>query len=261
MRVQLIHKIFEANYSRVKIMIKNLFQNKVIAFLILLQRTGLQKPRNRLLAKIDFKYFRGILILPSILIQSFNSESVFRNYLQSVHPESNLLVEQIRLAPKNRVLDIGCGIAGYHRLWIDNFSSEPKQLYLLDSTNFNLQSLLYGYGKTDRFYNSLKLAKIFIMKDQANLNIDKQIEILEIEENLRLPENLGLVCSFVSWGFHFPLSIYWDEVLRNLVKGGRLIVDVRTNSNEYTFLKENKHFEIVREIKFGGTTRFVLVKV
>lgn len=46
---------------------------------------------------------------------------------------------------------------------------------------------------------------------------------------------LDLVISLVSWGFHFPVSTYLDQVHDLLREGGRLILDLRKRKDQDTW--------------------------
>jgi SAM-dependent methyltransferase len=61
-------------------------------------------------------------------------------------------------------------------------------------------------------------------------------------------QKFDLVVSLIAWGFHFPLTVYLDEVLHNLRPGGRIIVDVRTGGEGETALDARKlRYEILHE--------------
>ena len=38
---------------------------------------------------------------------------------------------------------------------------------------------------------------------------------------------MELVISLISWGFHYPIQTYLDQVFALLAKGGTMIIDVR----------------------------------
>ena len=46
-----------------------------------------------------------------------------------------------------------------------------------------------------------------------------------------LPEALDLVISLISWGFHYPVAVYADQVREILRPGGRVILDVRKGTD------------------------------
>ena len=68
----------------------------------------------------------------------------------------------------------------------------------------------------------------------------QQIFLQEAEDNkIKFNEKFDLVVSLISWGFHYPLSTYLDQVYQKMALGGVLIIDVRkvTMSDPLTELR------------------------
>jgi hypothetical protein len=165
-----------------------------------------------------------------------NTKKVKKRYLESVLTEAQALTylaESFVNDDSFKVLDIGCGIAGYHRDWLRSRSNSNDHLYLLDSNNFHLSALAYGHGDSKRYYNSLNLAKYFIMQDN---DFATNIKLLDIAKSYDFPLQIDLVVSFISWGFHYPLSLYWERVLASTKLGGCIMVDIRKDSESERFL-------------------------
>ena len=49
--------------------------------------------------------------------------------------------------------------------------------------------------------------------------------------NDEFPKDVDVVTSYISWCFHYPKEVYWDKVMSNLKKGGKLLLDVRVLSD------------------------------
>ncbi len=47
------------------------------------------------------------------------------------------------------------------------------------------------------------------------------------DAGIDLPQQVDLVISLISWGFHYPVATYLDRTHELLKPGGRLILDVR----------------------------------
>jgi SAM-dependent methyltransferase len=142
-------------------------KNILTAFLILLQRTDIQK--YFLSGKFRSIYAKfSILSTLVILANSFRYKKIFELYYESIKKESelicNLVTDNFKTKTKIIILDIGCGIAGYHSKLL-NLKSKSIQLYLMDNSEFNLKALRYGFGDSNRYYNSLYLAKNFLNKN------------------------------------------------------------------------------------------------
>ena len=223
-----------------------------VAYLVLIQRTNIQKQiTNSTFLFID-RIFRGAIKNVSILIQSINHKKVLEKYYETVIVEDNLLNEIVaKLSGKNiSIIDIGCGIAGYHKNWLRNNKERDIQLFLMDSSTFNLAALRYGHGEFNRYYNSLKLAKKLLLKSSGAKR--ESIQLIEVKSSFleKLPKNLDLIISFISWGFHYPLDTYWDLMLERMTIGSSvMIIDVRKNSisSDFLFTQKNVTIEIITE--------------
>jgi hypothetical protein len=165
---------------------------------------------------------------------------VFIAYEAVTITESNLLCELIlKEFPEGEltILDIGVGIGGYHKKWLRE-SNNNATLFLMDNSEFNLKSLSYGHGISDRYYNSLLLTKKFL----NNINNPKvEIETIEIKKEYpdKIPHRLDLIVSFISWGFHYPLEDYWSTIIQKMTFNSSIIlIDIRKHSPSYNFLQE-----------------------
>ena len=137
--------------------------------------------------------------------------------------------------PKN-ILDIGCGVAGIDIMLFKRYSRENKSpnFHLLDRTEIN-QKVYYGLEKTAAYYNSLVTAKDLLM---ANGVSESHIHTQEVTGAPIFPEKkFGLIISLISWGFHYPVSAYLDQVYNLLIDGGVLIMDVRKDTDGLSFLE------------------------
>jgi hypothetical protein len=231
------------------------WNNFKTSLLILLQQTSLQKNRfstslpnwlNRLI-----KYFL-------ILVKALNSSRVFKEYENLVLFNSNYLLNFINRS-ELKVLDIGCGIAGYHKSWLRIYKGN---LTLFDSSTFNFTSLRYGYGSKNRYYNSLNLANRYLQEFNES---NTQIRIIDSKFKSFSDQKYDLIISFLSWGFHFHLNTYWDEAINSLEIGGLIILDIRKFSTSYEFFINNiynSNLLVLHEMEINNrVTRFVAKKI
>lgn len=137
------------------------------------------------------------------------------------------------------ILDIGCGLGG-----IDVFLSQeydnPK-LYLMDNTKVSKKPI-YGFDRGESFYNSF-MATNELMK----ANEIKNYEFIDISDGIPELNNIDLVISILSWGYHYSLSVYLDWVYKILSKDGMLIIDIREYTNGVNILK--KKFKMLLPIR------------
>jgi hypothetical protein len=224
---------------------KKYVYNFLTALLILLQRTGIQKSNSILL-----KNFNGLtknkFNIINVLFHSLSYNKVFYAYEIETVNESNLLCKLIleEFPEKNlTILDIGVGIGGYHKKWVREHSNNST-LYIMDNSEFNIRALSYGHGNSDRYYNSLFLTKNFL-NDVDNSKV--KVEAIEIKKDYpgKIPNHLDLIISFISWGFHYSLEDYWSTIIQRMsLNSSIILVDVRKNSQSYSFLKEQTNFSL-----------------
>ena len=223
-----------------------------MAYLVLIQRTNIQKQVTNSTFLFFDRLFRGFTRNIYILIQSINHKIVLEKYYETIIGESKLLNDTVaKLSGKSiSIIDIGCGIAGYHKDWLRDNKEKEIQLFLMDSSTFNLAALRYGHGEVNRYYNSLKLAKKLLIKLSGAKR--ESIQLIDVKSGFleKLPNKLDLITSFISWGFHYPLDIYWDLILARMTIGSSImLIDVRKNSisSDFLFTQKNVTIEIISE--------------
>lgn len=136
------------------------------------------------------------------------------------------------------IVDIGSGIGIQNILLAELCESNyipPVKILMIDKTKTE-DNIWYGFQKEGAFYNSLSLSK-HIVED----NSTAQVRVHEALPNYHINadnESVDLVTSFISWGFHYPIETYLDEVIRVMKPGATLIVDVRKHSGGWDKLEE-----------------------
>ena len=140
-----------------------------------------------------------------------------------------------------RVLDIGCGIGLLDLLIYRNAAGRKPELYLFDRS-VELSKLstsgIAPTGFNDRyvFTASLKLAASFL---KLNGVAGCDIRLCEVGAwNIRQGAPFDLVFSRKSWGFHYPLSEYLEEVVSSLADKGIVITDVRGNQDGEDLMRQ-----------------------
>lgn len=133
----------------------------------------------------------------------------------------------VQLAPYlpkrvERFLDIGCGLGGidvklYHYFRTQSYTW--PEVLLMDGDGIGEE--LYGYQDLIDYYNS----KVVMVK-LLRANRVESFKVIKPGKKLKA-NSLDLVLSLLSWGHHYPVSEYLENVSRALRPGGRLILDVR----------------------------------
>jgi len=224
---------------------KKHYYNFLTAVLILLQRNNPQQSNSNILKNVN-RLTKNKFNIINILFHALSSKKVFYAYKIETASESNLLYKLIiEEFPEQdlTILDVGVGIGGYHKKWIREHSNSST-LYLMDNSEFNSRALLYGHGDSDRYYNSLFLTRNFLnIHDSSKVKV-KSIEIKK-EYPGKLPNHLDLIISFISWGFHYSLEDYWITITQRMsLFTSIILIDIRKNSQSYSFLKEQTNFSL-----------------
>ncbi len=122
------------------------------------------------------------------------------------------------------ILDIGCGVAGIDALLYRHYLHQDPEMYLIDKTEMP-NKIYYSYNEKGCYYNSLDISKNILTMNGVP---PRKIFLEEARENkIGFNQRFDLVISLLSWGFHYPLSTYLDEVYEKMSSGGVLIIDVR----------------------------------
>jgi hypothetical protein len=196
---------------------------------ILFQRTAyLVIPRNIFYKKLNklspWSLYNFVVLLES----ACRKKSVKRLFNDDMQNE----YESIRsFLPENcsKILDIGCGVAGIDVLLHRHYDCDNDiKFYLLDKTNID-KKVYYFFEKKGSFYNSLQIAKRILCDNGIPR---KNIYLLEVtaDHDIKAESGLDLVISLISWGFHYPVSVYLEQVYDSLNQGGRLIMDIRQST-------------------------------
>jgi SAM-dependent methyltransferase len=191
-----------------------------------------------------FRQSRVMQALKKVLPKriSYATESFFSHYNTPMAIESffrsrkvaRLLNDEMKVEyeamkaylPKkaSTILDIGCGVAAIDVLLFKHYIQESPSMYLLDKTEMP-GKVYYSYTAKGCYYNSLSTSKNIL---EMNGVPARNIFLEEAEDNvLKFDAKFDLVVSLISWGFHYPLSTYLDQVYEKMNVGGVLILDVR----------------------------------
>lgn len=213
---------------------------------ILFQRTAYLKYTNSFLYKALRKVSPMPLYKPVVYLESFFRGGAIKDlYMEDMAHEyaviKNALPEECR-----SVLDIGCGIAGINIFIQKHYNNEDLKFYLLDKSAVE-DNVFYLFNARGAFYNSLDLARDTLMSS----GIKKQnIALLEANEknDISVAGSLDLIISLISWGFHYPIATYLDRVHEILSEKGRLIIDVRKETDGLDLLKSRfSNVQIIEE--------------
>lgn len=200
---------------------------------ILLQRTNLQRLNPKLyrgLRKLPLHYESWLLGVEARL----RGAAIKAAFLANIAEEYASLKPHLPASAKN-ILDVGCGIAGIDVPLYEHYAGDTH-ITLLDRTGVDDAAFSYGMGAEERFYNSLDLARAFLVENGVKAD---HITLMEVVPGFTLPADarFDLVVSLISWGYHYPVATYLDQVYNALNPGGRVILDIRKGYGSETELE------------------------
>ncbi len=217
---------------------------------ILFQRTAYLKYTHSLLYRALRKVSPFSLYKKTVHLEScVRGNKIKAMYMDDMTHEYNVIKGDL---PENcqSVLDIGCGIAGINILVNQHYKNLDIKFYLLDKSEIE-NNVFYLFNSKGAFYNSLELAC-----DTLSTNGILRKNIIPIVANekneIAIDEKIDLIISLISWGFHYPVSTYLDRAYEILSENGRLIIDVRKDTDGLDLLiSKFAHVDVIEE----NTTR------
>lgn len=184
----------------------------------------------------------------SVGVESFfTKKEVERLFSEDMKNEYVNISNYLPLKVKN-ILDIGCGIGGIDVFLSKHYLQQNPNFYLLDKTEMP-RKVYYSLTKKGCYYNSLSVTKNFLVNNGIS---EDRIFLQEATDDNKIGFNVkfDLVISLISWGFHYPVETYLDQVYDKLEQGGVLIIDVRKGDQGLEKLKTK--FSNVTVIYAGG---------
>lgn len=196
---------------------------------ILFQRTGyLAYPKFgslRMLKKLcPWSLYETYVMLESV----FRRKKVKQLFNQDIVDEYENIKSYLP-SECSRILDIGCGVGGMDVMLYRHYNGGGNiEFYLFDKTKLS-GKIYYGFKKKAEFYNSLEIAEEILYSNGMER---EKIHLLEVPDDYKInvKPDVDLIMSLLSWGFHYPVSKYIDQVYDILRHGGHLILDVRKKS-------------------------------
>lgn len=149
----------------------------------------------------------------------------------------------------NHVLDIGSGVGGINILTYQAFESRPE-IWLLDKSGMS-DVWNKGYHEntsTFSYYNSFEYAVALL---SLNGVPSSKVHCCDFDiDGFPYGKKFDLIYSFLSWGFHYPISVYLEDVSKSLSSRGILVVDIRKGTDGKAALVE--HFGMPATVVLDG---------
>ena len=187
-------------------------------------------------------------------IDKWNSDGYIQRKIKNFE-----YIDQHFNIPFKNILDIGCGKAYESREFNKKYKSN---LWLIEGNSTNNTDLATAskgkyHSSADEFLYYFPIDSV--KKELDNLNT-QNYTLLDCSNKIELSEDLkfDLITSYLSCGYHYPLSTYKDLILKHSHKDTKLVFDIR-NRKGALILEEG--VEIVHEFyKHGGKYAMCQIK-
>lgn len=200
---------------------------------LLLQKTDYQKEN---VLKILCKRFELVDVYSRHLLPHVDTNSIQRLsklYYNDMKEEFQKMQPHIPDDAEN-MLDIGCGLGGIN-IFLSNHYNGDVNHYLLDKTE--ISKIYYGFRQTPAAYNSLNVTREFLTSNGID---NERLTTIDIRsDEFPTDTDFCLIISLKSWGFHYPIETYLNDVKNALNEDGKLIVDIRKGTNSLDILNNN----------------------
>lgn len=198
---------------------------------LLLQRTEYQRPMFRsLFETLGLKNLYDKHLIN--YLDKNSTDELLMKYYEDLKAEYKQMKKYLPESVDN-IIDIGCGLGGIN-LFIHEHYDQDIAHHLLDRNEQT--DIYYMFNQDPVAYNSLKTTVSFLRKNGAN--IDKLNPINITAESYPSEINFELVISLLSWGFHYPIETYLNNVKQSMVSNGCIIIDVRNSSGAFEKVKK-----------------------
>jgi len=175
-----------------------------------------------------------------ILLQrtGYGDANVLKCYTEDIQKDYQSIKEYL---PEkcNRILDIGCGLAGIDLLLYNHYKGDTE-LHLFDYNKTD-DKIHYGYHKTASVYNSLDLSGAFL----KNNGVEKKKIGLHDASFMFPVRQYDIIISLLSLGFHYPVDTYLSEMI--MCKPKIIILDLRKHSEQLRHLLSYFDVKIIAE--------------
>ncbi|MBU6231443.1 MAG: class I SAM-dependent methyltransferase [Patescibacteria group bacterium] len=197
---------------------------------ILYQRTGLSsiyKIPKTLRPLFDWLTKPPVYKMYVNLDSFFRAKAISKDFSKGIEQEYNEIQPYLPPTAK-KILDIGCGVGGIDALLAQRYPD--AEIFLFDETTTD-KKIHYGFEKKGSFYNSLDVAKDLVEKNGGH-------HVTSWPVSRGFPkEKFDLVVSIMSWGAHYPVDTYLDDVYEGLNPGGIVITDLRNGTDGLDLFK------------------------
>jgi hypothetical protein len=149
--------------------------------------------------------------------------------------------------PPISILDIGCGLAWEARMFNDKYGTE---LWLLDgdtSLNTNTSELVSEDGYHVNPNEFLFYHPMSWLKEQLDAKETKNYNLIDVND-ISIPKDkkFDVITSWLSCGFHYPVSTYKDLILQHSHENTRIFLDIRLHLKTKEIFHNDNSIEVLK---------------
>lgn len=187
-----------------------------------------------------------------------------RQFLYTNLPELKHCEKYLKHINPINSLEIGAGIGRGSVFFFKYFGWENTNFYLLDGDSGKIKHIGVRENEKDGFYSSKKAAEGFC---RANGMVNMKYLNAEDDDWESIAVMFDVVYSFLSIGFHWPISLYLNKIYKMLNKDALLIFGIRSKEIAYKrfiddqieSINTNKYSILDLKLEPKGTRSSVLI--
>jgi SAM-dependent methyltransferase len=145
------------------------------------------------------------------------------------HKQQNFdILDAYLSTPPTKILDIGCGLGWESRMFNEKYGTE---LYLLDGDyddNFQDNRIQQQARYTTDVKNFAFYYKLDFLRSELDKLNTQNYHLIDCN-NINIPNDVkfDLITSWVSCGFHYPVTTYRDLILKHSHENTVVVMDLR----------------------------------
>lgn len=168
------------------------------------------------------------------LIEQLGRDTLVRRAAAYIFLEFKQLQHVFDRKHPNHIADIGCGYALFDLFLAKEYKSK---LALIDLESNDVRH--FGFKESGAAYSSLAKAKQFLMDN--GVQQDDITTYNPKTDDLSAIRKLDYAFSFISCGYHYPLSTYEAFFMDSVADDGHIIVDIRAHTLGETMLEVSRY--------------------
>lgn len=179
---------------------------------------------------------------PLLDVAEARPDLLMRRTLAAIHMEYQEMLPLLKKFGPSRIADIGCGYG-----FFDVFAAKDLGCHIVLIDIEETENRHFGFKKSGAAYSNLAVAKAFAV---ANGVAESSVTIVNPnQQDLDDLPDVDVAMSFMSCGFHYPVSTYMNFFNDGVTADGHLILDLRAPRApaQIEELSQLGHVEIIIE--------------